>query len=90
MSKAKVVFTDSGGIQEESTVLGIPCITLRENTERPVTMTEGTNILAGTEPYRIKEAFEQATRSKHIRSRILELWDGKTGERIVRILLETL
>lgn len=87
MAKARVVFTDSGGIQEESTVLGVPCITLRENTERPVTMTEGTNTLVGTDPYRIKEAFEQATGSNCIGSKIPELWDGATGERIINILI---
>jgi UDP-N-acetylglucosamine 2-epimerase (non-hydrolysing) len=90
MTKATVVLTDSGGIQEESTVLGIPCITLRENTERPITLTDGTNVLVGTDPHRIKEAFEQATRSNHIRSRIPELWDGYTGKRIISILITKL
>src|SRR5206468_6522482 len=56
MSEARLVLTDSGGIQEETTVLGIPCLTLRENTERPVTITQGTNALVGTTPYRILTA----------------------------------
>lgn len=87
MTKAKVIFTDSGGIQEESTVLGIPCITLRENTERPVTVTEGTNTITGNDPEKITAAFLLAISpgEKSIRS-IPALWDGKTAPRIVEIL----
>ncbi|MBE0426199.1 MAG: UDP-N-acetylglucosamine 2-epimerase (non-hydrolyzing) [Nitrospirae bacterium] len=85
MNRAKVIFTDSGGIQEESTVMGIPCITLRENTERPVTVQHGTNILAGTDPEKIREAFVYAM-SNSVQTKIPELWDGKTAKRIVTIL----
>ncbi|MEW6053666.1 MAG: UDP-N-acetylglucosamine 2-epimerase (non-hydrolyzing) [Nitrospirota bacterium] len=87
MARAKVIFTDSGGIQEESTVLGIPCITLRENTERPVTVTEGTNTITGNDPEKITGAFIRAISpgEKSIRS-IPALWDGKTAPRIVEIL----
>jgi UDP-N-acetylglucosamine 2-epimerase (non-hydrolysing) len=86
MNRAKVVFTDSGGIQEESTVMGIPCITLRENTERPVTLQHGTNILVGTDPDKIKHAFVYAISKNLVKTKIPELWDGKTARRIVNIL----
>jgi UDP-N-acetylglucosamine 2-epimerase (non-hydrolysing) len=80
LASAKVVLTDSGGIQEETTVLGVPCITLRENTERPVTIDEGTNILAGTKRDAILAAFEQALAKKA--GRAPRFWDGKSAERI--------
>jgi UDP-N-acetylglucosamine 2-epimerase (non-hydrolysing) len=80
LASAKVVLTDSGGIQEETTVLGVPCITLRENTERPVTIDEGTNILAGTKRDRVLAAFEQALSGKA--GRAPRFWDGKSAERI--------
>lgn len=86
MQSAKMVFTDSGGIQEESTVIGVPCITLRENTERPVTLHQGTNILAGTDPDKIKKAFVYAISKNRIKTKIPELWDGKTAKRIIKIL----
>lgn len=86
MRKSKMVFTDSGGSQEESTIMGIPCITLRENTERPVTVTEGTNTVVGNDPSRIKKAFEEASSKQHAGGRIPELWDGRTAERIINIL----
>ena len=85
--KAKVMFTDSGGTQEETTILGIPCITLRENTERPVTITEGTNTLVGNAPEKIKKAFEDAISIKQIEKKIPKFWDGKTAGRIVNILI---
>jgi UDP-N-acetylglucosamine 2-epimerase (non-hydrolysing) len=85
MSGAQVVLTDSGGIQEETTVLGVPCITLRNNTERPVTITEGTNRLAGTDPAAVSEAF-RALRREGRKGRVPALWDGQAAERIVRIL----
>jgi UDP-N-acetylglucosamine 2-epimerase (non-hydrolysing) len=85
MSAAKVVLTDSGGIQEETTVLGVPCITLRENTERPVTIHEGTNILAGTSPEKIRAAFERV-KSGAVAGRSPRFWDGKSAERIADAL----
>jgi UDP-N-acetylglucosamine 2-epimerase (non-hydrolysing) len=78
---ASVILTDSGGIQEEATVLGVPCITLRENTERPVTVSEGTNILAGTSPERIRAAFEVAM-TRPVEGRMPRFWDGRSAERI--------
>src|SRR5262249_53813084 len=81
------VLTDSGGIQEETTALGVACVTLRENTERPVTIVEGTNVLAGTERRQILEALEAARRKAHS-GRIPELWDGRAGERIVTTLAD--
>ncbi len=81
MMHARVVLTDSGGIQEETTVLGIPCLTLRENTERPITISEGTNRIAGTTRASILESFKDIMRGRPS-GRIPELWDGKTAERI--------
>lgn len=89
MSNARFVLTDSGGIQEETTILGIPCFTLRENTERPVTITHGTNTLTGPEPARILEAFSQLD-SKPQPDSSPPLWDGKAAGRIVDILAEKL
>jgi UDP-N-acetylglucosamine 2-epimerase (non-hydrolysing) len=86
MAHAKVILTDSGGIQEESTSLGIPCLTLRENTERPVTVTEGTNIVVGTDPELIFQALEDILKSGGKAGKIPEKWDGKAAERIVEIL----
>jgi UDP-N-acetylglucosamine 2-epimerase (non-hydrolysing) len=84
---AVVVLTDSGGMQEETTALGVPCITLRENTERPVTVEEGTNVLAGTDPERaIAEARKILAGDGKI-GRRPELWDGKAAERIVSELV---
>jgi UDP-N-acetylglucosamine 2-epimerase (non-hydrolysing) len=83
---AKIVFTDSGGIQEETTVLGIPCFTLRDNTERPITIDEGTNILAGTEKETILKAYSTFKLGNIKQGRIPELWDGKAAKRIVNIL----
>jgi UDP-N-acetylglucosamine 2-epimerase (non-hydrolysing) len=90
LERARLVLTDSGGIQEETTVLGVPCITLRETTERPITVEVGTNIIAGTNPARIVEAARQALESPADKSaiRIPELWDGYTAERILDALIE--
>ena len=88
MSKAKLVLTDSGGLQEETTALGIPCITLRENTERPITVTEGTNTIVGCNPELIEETAIKALLGEGKAGRIPELWDGKTAERIADVLLE--
>lgn len=82
---ARFVLTDSGGIQEETTVYNVPCITLRQNTERPITITEGTNELAGHDPEQIVKLAFQILGDTWKSGRIPELWDGKTAERIVRI-----
>jgi UDP-N-acetylglucosamine 2-epimerase (non-hydrolysing) len=90
MSNAKVVLTDSGGIQEETTILQIPCLTLRDNTERPVTTKLGTNQVVGTDPATILQAYELAVNGAWHKPVIPPLWDGRAAERIVRILLEEL
>jgi len=78
---AKVVLTDSGGLQEETTALGVPCVTIRENTERPITVELGTNVLAGTTKVGILKAYAEALeKAKH--ATVPPLWDGKTAERI--------
>lgn len=87
-AEAKVVLTDSGGVQEETTILNVPCITLRENTERPVTITQGTNILAGTETRNILAATNAVLSQPRPAPRQPELWDGKAAERIVEILVD--
>ncbi len=86
MSKARVVFTDSGGIQEETTALGVPCLTIRENTERPITAEEGTNTVVGTDRSRILRAFGEVMKSGGKRGRIPEYWDGRAAERIAEHL----
>lgn len=86
MGQAKMVLTDSGGIQEETTVLGVPCLTIRENTERPVTLDEGTNTLVGTSPEVILREAEQIIKTGGKQGRCPELWDGCAAERIVRFL----
>jgi len=82
MSKARLVVTDSGGIQEETTCLGVPCVTVRENTERPVTITVGTNVLAGVTKEGIRAAVRRQLTSKFT-ARAPELWDGRSAERIL-------
>jgi UDP-N-acetylglucosamine 2-epimerase (non-hydrolysing) len=86
-SHAKIVLTDSGGLQEESTALGIPCLTLRENTERPITVTHGTNTVVGTDVGRILDGYRVALREDAPKRRP-ELWDGQTASRI-RTVLQT-
>ena len=90
MSNAKVVLTDSGGIQEETTILQIPCLTLRENTERPVTARLGTNQIVGTDPATIVQAYRRAMNGDWREPVIPPLWDGRAAERIVETLLEEL
>jgi UDP-N-acetylglucosamine 2-epimerase (non-hydrolysing) len=85
---AKVVITDSGGITEETTVLGVPCITIRDNTERPETIDIGTNELIGTNPKAIKLVLEKLFKGKWKKGSVPYLWDGKTSERIVEKLIE--
>jgi UDP-N-acetylglucosamine 2-epimerase (non-hydrolysing) len=89
MSDSKLVITDSGGIQEETTILGIPCLTVRENTERPITITEGTNMLVGTDTNRILKGYRDILNNKSSYTRP-KFWDGKASERIVQILLNLL
>ena len=84
---AKAVVTDSGGITEETTVMGVPCITLRDNTERPETCTVGTNMLIGTKPEAIKPALDKLFAGEWKQGAIPALWDGHTAERIIEILL---
>jgi len=89
MRGARVVLTDSGGVQEETTALGVPCITLRDTTERPITINEGTNALAGTDPRRILALYEEALNGGKV-GRIPAYWDGQASERIAERLLEWL
>jgi UDP-N-acetylglucosamine 2-epimerase (non-hydrolysing) len=86
LRSAAFVLTDSGGIQEETTALRVPCVTLRENTERPVTISEGTNVLAGTERGAVFAALAEARRKAANGARVPALWDGRAGERIVDAL----
>lgn len=83
---ASIVLTDSGGIQEETTVLGIPCLTLRENTERPITLTMGSNRLVGTDPDQIEQGVAEA--ASLATGRVPPLWDGSAGARIAQILVD--
>ena len=89
MKDAKIVFTDSGGIQEETTVLGIPCITLRENTERPVTVTSGTNVIVGADKEKIINEARKRLNSHSTSFSIPPLWDGKAAKRIVDVILKS-
>ena len=90
MDQARLVLTDSGGIQEETTVLGIPCLTLRENTERPITVREGTNRVVGTDPQRIIRETEAILEGPPVRPRKPKFWDGRAAARIVDILSKTM
>lgn len=87
VEKAYAVITDSGGITEETTVMGVPCMTLRDNTERPETITLGTNELLGTNPKAIKPAMEKLFSGNWKKGSIPELWDGHTAARVVDVLL---
>jgi UDP-N-acetylglucosamine 2-epimerase (non-hydrolysing) len=89
MSEAKLVLTDSGGIQEETTALGVPCLTLRDNTERPITVTQGTNQLVGSDPDKILAAAKAILSGESKRGRVPDLWDGAAASRIIDILLRS-
>jgi UDP-N-acetylglucosamine 2-epimerase (non-hydrolysing) len=86
LSRARLVLTDSGGIQEETTALGVPCLTLRENTERPVTVTKGTNYIVGQDPGKILAAASEILAGHGKTGQLPELWDGHAAERIVAVL----
>lgn len=85
---AKIVLTDSGGVQEETTFLQIPCFTLRANTERPITISRGTNMLVGNDYDLLKNEFQKVLHNQHSKGNIPELWDGKASERIAQIICE--
>ena len=86
MKDARVVLTDSGGIQEETTALGVPCITLRENTERPITVSQGTNTVVGTDVDAILQCYEEVMTSGGKIGRVPQLWDGESAQRIVKVI----
>ena len=88
-SQAKVIVTDSGGLQEESTALGVPCLTMRPNTERPVTVTEGTSTLIGSCATTLKENLQQVIDGKYKDGKCPELWDGKAAERIAQMFADS-
>jgi UDP-N-acetylglucosamine 2-epimerase (non-hydrolysing) len=85
-SQSKLILTDSGGLQEESTALGIPCLTFRENTERPVTVTDGTNTVVGCDPRRIVSEARAALEGRGKAGRVPELWDGRASERVAAVI----
>jgi UDP-N-acetylglucosamine 2-epimerase (non-hydrolysing) len=87
-ANARLVITDSGGIQEETTALGVPCLTVRKNTERPVTVEVGTNTLVGTDPSQIVPAAIEVLEGRGKKGRVPELWDGRAAERIARVLVQ--
>ena len=87
---AAVVITDSGGLQEETTALGVPCITMRENTERPITIEMGTNILAGAKKESILNAYRESIKGKSKEYNIPPKWDGRAAERIWKIILKSI
>jgi UDP-N-acetylglucosamine 2-epimerase (non-hydrolysing) len=82
MANATLVLTDSGGMQEETTALGVPCLTVRENTERPITIDQGTNTLVGRDRPAILRGVDEILAGNGKRGRVPELWDGKAAERI--------
>jgi UDP-N-acetylglucosamine 2-epimerase (non-hydrolysing) len=86
LKDARMILTDSGGIQEETTALGVPCITLRDNTERPITVAQGTNTIVGTDPDRIRAAVTDILKTGGKAGKVPELWDGQAAERIAAVL----
>ncbi len=89
MSESKFVLTDSGGVQEETTILGIPCLTLRENTERPVTVSQGTNEVIGINAKRLVAASRKILRGSFKKGKRPDLWDGKAAKRIVEVIIKS-
>jgi len=87
-SQARVIVTDSGGLQEESTALGIPCLTVRPNTERPITVTEGTSTLVANDSSRLREGLNDVFAGTYKTGRCPPLWDGRAAERIAGILAD--
>ncbi len=87
MQSAQLVLTDSGGLQEETTALGVPCVTLRENTERPITVTEGTNTIVGSDPEKIMACVDDIMVTGGKTGRVPEYWDGRAAVRIVDEIL---
>lgn len=90
MSNARLVLTDSGGMQEETTALGVPCLTLRPNTERPITVQEGTNVVVGSDPERIHRGVIEILDTGGKAGRTPELWDGRAADRIKAVIVEWL
>src|SRR5260221_9031922 len=90
MDHAALVLTDSGGIQEETTILGVPCFTLRDNTERPITVSEGTNTLVGADGSGLAESYPKLKAGALRPATPPELWDGRAGTRIAEILVASL
>jgi UDP-N-acetylglucosamine 2-epimerase (non-hydrolysing) len=90
IASAKFVLTDSGGIQEETTILKVPCLTLRDNTERPITLEIGSNRLVGSDPSKIIAAYREIMANESVDSKTPPLWDGRAAERIVEVLLREL
>ena len=86
-ARATVVITDSGGIQEETTYLGIPCLTVRENTERPITVSMGTNVLVGRDPEKLRMELSRVLGGKAKKGTVPPLWDGHAGERIADVVV---
>ena len=84
--RARLIITDSGGVQEESTFLGVPCLTLRENTERPITITTGTNTLVGSDPRRLVDEVSAILAHDSKPGGIPDLWDGHAASRVAAIL----
>ena len=85
-SRSKVVITDSGGVQEETTYLGVPCLTIRENTERPITISIGTNSLVGKDMNLLKDEVEKISKGKIKKGNVPHLWDGEAAVRIAKVL----
>jgi len=87
-SQARFIITDSGGLQEESTALGIPCFTVRPNTERPITVTEGTNTVVGHDPVKLRQGVQSVLEDRYKQGRCPALWDGRAAERIAAVLAD--